>query len=266
MKKSLWIVLILCCLLLSACRPEAVVEETFIPPASQNNAEQTEQKQPEPSENESSAKKETSTEKETSAEQPSEDETPAGGAEPTTQKNEKSFISITGTPAKVSQEDLTKRAELILHGRVKAKLGEVMLNPDGKRTDASGQVVANAQVTSYEVEVYTVYKGTYKKDTIVVKTTNGRNLSPDLILYGEDETCKLAEPLERFDLTVGQECIMYLASVTGDVSESNGYCCLSAGAGYFIKEGNVFKNDGVLPLTNTLEALEKEHLNDVAQN
>ena len=269
MKKSLWIALILCCLLLTACRPEPV-EESFVPSASQNNAEQTEQKQPEPSVDESSVEKETLAEKEdeTSVDQkqPSESETPDKVAEETTQKNGKSTIAIMGTPVRMSQEELTKEAELILHGRVKAKTGELMLNPDGKRTDAAGQPVANAQITSYEVEVYTVYKGAYEKDTIIVKTKNGRDLSPDLILYGESETCKLAEPLERFDLTAGEECILYLCYYEDAVPEESGYYSVAGDTGCFRKEGDVYKNNGALPLTNTLEALEKEHLNGAAQN
>ncbi len=290
-KKITWIMLLALCLCFSACRPADMDEtyEEFSAPQTYAEQETPEEQEPsfendlsmeketptetkkeppaeqEPTENETLAEQKPSTEQESTVEEetPAEKETPE---KTEAQKSEKSTISIMGTPAQVTQEFLTERAELILHGRVKAKLGEVMLNPDGKRTDASGQKVANAQVTSYEVEVYTVYKGTYEKNTIIVKTTNGRNLSPDLILYGEDETTKLAMPLDRFDLTVGEECIMYLVNIKDRLPEDNGYFVNSGKAGYFKKEGNVFKNNGVLPLTNTLETLAKEHANTEAQN
>ena len=292
-KKITWIMLLALalCLCFSACRP-ADMDETYEEfSAPQTYAEQETPEEQEPSfENDLSMEKETPTEmkKEPPAEQePTENETPAE-QKPSTeqestvaeetpaeketpekteaQKSEKSTIGIMVMYPSFSLEDLTKRAELILHGRVKAKLGEVMLNPDGKRTDAAGKKVNNAQITSYEVEVYTVYKGSCEKDTIIVKTNNGYGLSPDLILYGEDETTKLDRPLDRFDLTVGKECIMYLVNSKDSLPEESGYYVDAGKAGYFKKEGNVFKNNGVLPLTNTLEALAKEHANTEAQN
>ncbi len=259
MKKRLWMIVMLTfCLLLSACRPELTESEIPASSAPQSGAGQTEQKQPQSTENDPPAEKETTTETEEKTpdeqEQPTEEETPD---EPELQTDGKDMIGITETYPRFSQEELTKKAELILHGRVKAKTGELMLNPDGKRTDASGQKVTNEQITSYEVEVYNVYKGTNEKETVVVKTSNGYGLSPDLILYGEDENVKLALPLKRFDLTVGEECVMYLVNVTDGPPEADGYYPIVGGAGYFVKKGDAFKNNGALPLTNTLEQLEK---------
>ncbi|MBQ8892870.1 MAG: hypothetical protein IJ043_00495 [Clostridia bacterium] len=73
------------------------------------------------------------------------------------------------------------------------------------------------------MEVCEVYKGECQENFITVKTSNGSNLSPELILYGEDETSILVTPLERLDLEIGKECILLLTNRKTEFPELNGY-------------------------------------------
>ena len=242
MKKLLWIVLIVFCLTLTACRA----------PEQEDISTQTPAEQPTVS-----AQTQTQEEKEAqTADEPAVDSPTEEAETQTTAKQEKNVITVSGSKALISQEDLTSGADLILRGRVKSKTGELMLNPDGKKTDASGQVIPNEQITSYELEIYELYKGEYAETTMVVKTSNGRNLSPELILYGEDENNVLSQPLSRFDLTVGQDCILYLTKVESELAEKAGYYPFRGKAGYFPKsDDGVYQNKGALPLTNTPQQL-----------
>lgn len=233
MKKLICIVFVIFCLALTAC---SAPQQEDIPA-----------KQPA-----SSVQSQTQSTDETVSETPTQD----GEETQTAPRQEKNVITVSSSKARISQEDLTSGADLILYGRIKSKKSELMLNPDGKKTDASGQPIANEQITAYELEIHELYKGEYADTTITVKTSNGRNLSPDLILYGEDEKNVLSEPLDRFDLTVGEDCILYLTYVEDELTEKTGYYIFRGKAGYFYKSADgVYQNDGALPLTVTPQQL-----------
>lgn len=168
---------------------------------------------------------------------------PSSVTEPVEEKStptqtEKGYISIEETFVEIPQEELLKKAEIILKGRVASKDSEFMTNPDGTRTNENGDVVTNCQVATYTVEIDQLYKGDYSADTITVKTANGHGLSPDLILYGEDETHILADELNRFDLEVGKECILLLSAYDESLDDLDGYYAVFGNFGYFLPDEN----------------------------
>ncbi|MBR6793983.1 MAG: DUF4886 domain-containing protein [Clostridia bacterium] len=124
----------------------------------------------------------------------------------------KKIISMDGYQAALSKGELAEKASLIVKVRVSAKAKEEMLNPDGKQNDAAGNLIENALITSYTAAVQKVYKGVYDEKNITVKTSEGYGLSPDLILYGEDEKFVLDSPLRRFTLEAGKEYLLFLVS------------------------------------------------------
>ena len=148
-------------------------------------------------------------------------------------KKEKSYLDICIDSESLYKSELIDRAELIVRGRVLSKNYEEMSNPDGTKTDSSGVAVSNAQYAEYTVEIYDVYKGEYTGDTVNVMTENGRDLSPDLILYGEDDDLILGSPLKRIDLDVGKECILLLVYVDKHVADYSGYYPYAKGLGYY---------------------------------
>ena len=161
---------------------------------------------------------------------------------------EKKIIEVSESIAHFTQEELIQNAVLIIRGKVIRNNGYVMTNPDGTRKSALNDewYILNQQITSYTVEISEIYKGTYSGSTIEVKTANGMGLTPDLILYGEDETSILASPMKRRDLQVGKECILLLQENT----EENTNCSEEMGffpivrAGYLLDEGNgIYSNN-----------------------
>lgn len=148
-------------------------------------------------------------------------------------KQEKSYISVNSSKAALDKQDLLQRAHIVVKGKVVSKNFEVMTNPDGTSKDSKGNVIVNRQIAEYTVDIDKLYKGEYDGDTIKVMTHNGYGLSPDLILYGEDDKNILATPLERTDLDVGKECILLLMYVD-DVSEGyEGYYPVAKSKGYY---------------------------------
>jgi hypothetical protein len=107
-----------------------------------------------------------------------------------------------------------------------------MTNPDGTLCDDEGKKIPNAQIAEYSVEIETLYKGTYESSVITVKTTNGHGLSPDLILYGEDERTILDHPLDREDLEEGADCILFLNNVDIGYELGNSYQLCGGEQGY----------------------------------
>lgn len=149
------------------------------------------------------------------------------------QQKEKSVLNISMSEAVYSKDELIQTADLILKGKVLSKDQEIMTNPGGTKNG-----IMNEQITTYTIEIDELYKGAYADETISVKTTNGMGLSPDLILYGEDENDVLAEPLERFDLSVGKECVLILRYFDSDLESRAGYYVYGEDQGYFILDGN----------------------------
>ncbi len=145
----------------------------------------------------------------------------------------KDILSITHSEAYYDRDTLLKESEIILKGTVVSKDREFMTNPDGTR-----EGVNNEQLAVYTVAIDELYKGTYDKGTISVMTSNGLGLSPDLILYGEDDVTVLAEPLIRFDLEVGKECIIALYYLNSGQADQEGYYVTGEDQGYFVADEN----------------------------
>lgn len=171
--------------------------------------------------------------------------------------SKKNRITIDALQVRIPQKTLIARAEIIIKGKVLEIADQFMTNPDGKRTLEDGSVIENAQITVYTVEIQQLYKGEYTDSTIQVLTSNGRGLSPDLILKGEDDTSILAEDLDRLDLTVGEECILMLAYGEQICEEAFGYYLCYGHAGYFTADGNggYCNAKAVSPVTLTPETL-----------
>ncbi len=74
--------------------------------------------------------------------------------------------TVTGTEARLTQEQLLQEADLVVKGTVTAKNGETMSNPDGTLKDAEGYQILNQLITDYTVEIEEIYKGSYSGDTI----------------------------------------------------------------------------------------------------
>lgn len=88
----------------------------------------------------------------------------------------------------IEKEDILRDAKLLFLGTVTASDGGVMTNPDKTVKDENGHIIPNQQIVTYTVKVEKVFKGEYKEETMTLILTNGCGMSPDMILYGEDET------------------------------------------------------------------------------
>lgn len=173
----------------------------------------------------------------------------------------KDYLEILEHPALVTKEEMIQKAELIFKGKVLKKEKEYMTNPDGTLQAEGWGKIPNAQVAEYSVEIETLYKGTYESSVITVKTVNGHNLSPDLILYGEDERVILSSPLKRFDLEEGADCILALTNVTNSIGGMrNGYQSLYNELSYFtLDENGKYSNKDTHNLIElSLETLQEE--------
>ncbi len=148
---------------------------------------------------------------------------------------QKSVVEVSESYADFTTEQLIDEADLIVKGRVASMDEGMMTNPENDRNlkDDDGRGYANEQIHTYVFEIDTVYKGEYTADTIEIKTSNGYALSPDLILYGEDESSILSGELDRFDLEVGSECILTLKYMDLRLQARNGYYVLGEKQGVF---------------------------------
>ncbi len=166
--------------------------------------------------------------------------------EPPAQTNgsvEKRYLSVNVSKALLSKEELLAKGNLVVKVLVQSKDAEEMANPDGKAVDSTGTVIDNRLVTSYTAEVLEVYKGDYTKRSIIVKTAEGRGLSPDLILYGEDEEFILSPPLTRFALEPGMEYVLILVDNKGENDVLTGYFIFGPEYGCFaMDEKGVWNN------------------------
>lgn len=150
----------------------------------------------------------------------------------------KEAIVISSSKIDYEKEDYLEWADLIVQGTITKKCSEIMTNPDGTRVDANGEIITNRQITEYTFEISQLYKGAHDSNILTVKTTNGEGLTPELILYGEDESTYLSSPLERIDLEVGKECILLLVYVEASYEERTGYFPAGGISGYFPKDEN----------------------------
>lgn len=149
----------------------------------------------------------------------------------------KKSVSFNGIYAAQDKEDLLSR-ELIFKGTVLEQGNSAMTNPDNSRLDKYGYQVMNEMVTDYTVRVEKLYAGDYAEDTICLKVANGYGLTPDLILYGEDKTSYLEEPLVLDELEVGKTYLFTLSDpVTTERGELEQFC------GYYTSDSSAFEMD-----------------------
>ena len=126
------------------------------------------------------------------------------------QTEKKSQIMVTYNYIQKSPEQMKTEADLIIKGKAIKKIGQRMVNPDNTLRDSNGILISNRLVTEFEVEVLEIYKGSHDGKTVNVKFSCGSTLSPELILYGEDEESVLAEKVKIPDMPIGEECILLL--------------------------------------------------------
>ena len=121
---------------------------------------------------------------------------------------EKDTLMVHKTYPVIEKEDVLRDAKLLFLGTVTASDGGVMTNPDKTVKDENGHIIPNQQIVTYTVKVEKVFKGEYKEETMTLLLTNGYGMSPDLILYGEDETTIFADwDTEILYLEVGKPAI-----------------------------------------------------------
>lgn len=137
----------------------------------------------------------------------------------------KDIIEFTTMNVQYTTDQIIAEADLIVKGTIASVDEGIMTNPklDPDIKDDNGRAVNNEQIHTYVFEIDTIYKGDHTGDTVEVKTSNGFGLSPDIILYGEDDTAVLGTPLNRFDLKVGSECILALKLVKASPACRYGY-------------------------------------------
>jgi len=173
-------------------------------------------------------------------------------------KQEKSYISSSGSIARLNKNQLLERADTVIKGKVVSKNYEKMTNPDGTLKDSDGNVITNCLLSEYTVEIDKVYKGDYTKDTINVMTCYGYGLSPDLILHGEDDKSILAEPLQRFNLAVGKDCILLLMYIENSHKGVDGYYPVAESMGYYLLNESGIYVSSYDYLSFSLDTIEQE--------
>lgn len=141
-----------------------------------------------------------------------------------------------------SKETLLKESELILKGTVVEQGESAMTNPDGTLRSEEGYEIGNCMVTDYTVRIEELYKGTFEEETITVKVATGHGLSPDLILYGEDKTTYLKDPVDIYELETGKTYVFALLPYEEHTdSRFSGYYTFDQSTFAPTEEG-VFKN------------------------
>lgn len=205
---------------------EEVENETVSEAPSDTKGDQTEEKamgNNEPSaEPSSDLNEEQSDNKETESGEPvadAEEKKPENNEEAMTEgtqteeKKEKPQIMVTYQYVQKSPEQMQEEADLIIKGKAVKKVGQRMVNPDNTLTAPDGIPIGNRLVTEFEVEVLEIYKGSYDGKNVNVKFSCGSMLSPELILYGEDENGVLASKVKIPDMPIGEECILLLRTM-----------------------------------------------------
>lgn len=154
----------------------------------------------------------------------------------------------------LTPENLVETSDLIIRGRVISKDGEAMSNPDNTRKETNAAIL-NALITSYTVEIDEIYKGSYRGDTICVKTSYGAGLTPEMIL-GEDKNVAVETDENRMGLSTEGDCILLLSYIKTDAEVDTGYFP-TRGAGYLQPDenGNYSNHDANSPMTVTPESL-----------
>lgn len=154
----------------------------------------------------------------------------------------KKGVTIDNVYPHYSREVLLKESELILKGTVVEQGESAMTNPDGTLKSEEGYEVGNCMVTDYTVRIEELYKGTFEEETITVKVATGHGLSPDLILYGEDKTTYLKEPIDIYELETGKTYVFTLLPYTEHTDKRfSGYYTFDQSTFAPTEEG-VFKN------------------------
>lgn len=234
-KSILLLLIVVICLNMCGCK-NGNIEDTAIPDVEVAGEEKDQQ--PEKEQPQAEAEEQQTQPEQVQPEKPEEE--PSVKEET---KTEKKYLSIDSTKAQLSKEELLDKGQLVVKVRILSKAAEEMANPDGKAVDSTGAAIDNRLVTSYTAEVLEVYKGNYTQHTIVVKTAEGRGLSPDLILYGEDEKYILATPLTRFSLVTAKEYVLVLVDNKGENAVMTGYFIYGPEIGSFsVDEKGVWNN------------------------
>lgn len=191
-------------------------------------------------------------------------------------KKEKHQIFVLRHHLQKTPEQMQMEADLIIKGKAVKKVGQRMVNPDNTLRDSDGILISNRLVTEFEVEILEIYKGSHEGEIVNVKFSCGSTLSPDLILYGEDEESILAEKVKIPDMPIGEECILLLRTMDApDQPEwTHGYYPFGpeGSYGYLKSDGKgSFKNNTFEPSTMVvteesfkaaLAALEQENLTE----
>ena len=159
-------------------------------------------------------------------------------------KEEKTLVSISGSYPHYEKDELLKERPLVFKGIVTKKGESYMRNPDGTLTNEYGGPITNYQTTEYTIQIQELYKGSYAEETIILKINNGYGLNADLILYGEDETTKLAEKPKFFELTVGEEYIFTPAFITSKDPRFEGYQVSQQSAFAVTSDGSFANSNG----------------------
>lgn len=148
---------------------------------------------------------------------------------------EKEILEIHKTMPQFTKEMFYEMPDNIAKVYVKRVIDEYFTDADDTRLTPSGEPVTNIHVTRYELEIKKIYKGALDSNTIELKTYNGEGLTPDLYLYGEDETQVLSEPLDILELQVGKEYIISLEYYPEEAAQYYGDT-----GGYGIQYGKAF--------------------------
>ncbi len=142
-------------------------------------------------------------------------------------QKEKFIVGSHDLEAELTDADFYGAPEQVVRATVKKLKEEYFTDPDGEPE-------GNAHVSVYELEISETYKGNCG-ETLELKIFNGKGMSPDLYLYGEDRDYILEEPIEPFSLEVGQEYILGISHITPKKSN-----CYGDEGGYIIRYGELW--------------------------
>ena len=142
-------------------------------------------------------------------------------------QKEKFIISSHNLEAELTDADFYGAPEQVVRAMVKELKEEYFTDPHG---DPEG----NAHVSVYELEISEIYKGNCG-ETLELKIFNGKGMSPDLYLYGEDQHYILEDPIDPLSLEVGKEYILGISYITPEKSN-----CYGDEGGYIIRDGELW--------------------------
>ena len=146
--------------------------------------------------------------------------------------SEKTVIQDFGSEYRHTDEEFFSEPELVVKATVKEKVREYFTDPESKTEIAFNN---NAHITVFELEISEVLRGEWGEETLQLKMFNGYGMSPDLYLYGKDETTVMSEKIEPFLLEPGREYLLGL--VYTHPGRAN---CYNDEGGYVIRWGKTW--------------------------